>query len=47
MVNDIDEAEKIYDLKDRPEKLAIALVRLSDKLEAAEKDGSLKGLLGA
>jgi hypothetical protein len=37
MVDDIDEAEKIYDLKDRPERLAIALVRISDKLIAAKK----------
>ena len=37
MVDDIDEAEKIYDLKDKPEKLAIALVRISDKLAAAKE----------
>ncbi len=37
MVDDIDEAEKIYDLKDKPERLAIALVRISDKLAAAKK----------
>lgn len=37
MVDDIDEAEKLYDLKDRPERLAIALVRIADKLEAAKK----------
>lgn len=36
MVDDIDEAEKLYDLKDRPERLAIALVRIADKLEAAK-----------
>jgi hypothetical protein len=37
MVDDIDEAEKLYDLKDRPEKLAIAIVRLADKLAEANK----------
>jgi hypothetical protein len=37
MVDDIDEAEKIYDLKDKPERLAIALVRISDRLAAAKK----------
>ena len=37
MIDDIDEAEKIYDLKDKPEKLAIALVRIADKLTAAKK----------
>src|SRR6266404_2856483 len=37
MVDDIDEAEKIYELKDKPEKLAIALVRIADKLTAAKK----------
>ena len=37
MVDDIDEAEKIYDLKDKPERLAIALVRISDKLALAKK----------
>jgi len=37
MANDIDEAEKLYDLKERPEKLAIAIVRISDKLADAKK----------
>ncbi len=37
MVDDIDEAEKIYDLKEKPERLAIALVRISDKLAEAAK----------
>ncbi len=37
MIDDIDEAEKIYELKDKPEKLAIALVRIADKLTAAKK----------
>lgn len=37
MVDDIDEAEKLYDLKDKPERLAIALVRIADKLADAKK----------
>ncbi len=37
MIDDIDEAEKIYDLKDKPEKLAIALMKISDKLTAAKR----------
>lgn len=37
MADDVDEAEKLYDLKDRPERLAIALVRISDKLIAEKK----------
>ena len=37
MANDIDEAEKLYDLKNRPERLAIAIVRISDKLADAKK----------
>lgn len=36
LVDDIDKAEEIYDLNNRPEKLAIALVRISDKIEAAK-----------
>jgi hypothetical protein len=37
MANDIDEAEKLYDLKDKPEKLTIAIVRMADKLAEAKK----------
>lgn len=37
LVDDIDEAEKIYDLQKKPEKLAIALIRISDKLVAEAK----------
>ena len=37
MIDDIDEAEKIYELKNKPEKLAIALVRIADKLTAAKR----------
>lgn len=37
MVDDIDEAEVIYKLKDKPEKLAIALVRIADKLAEEKK----------
>lgn len=37
MADDIDEAEKLYDLQNRPEKLAIAIMRISDKLAAAKR----------
>jgi hypothetical protein len=37
MVDDDDEAEKIYNLKDKPERLAIALVRIADKLAEEKK----------
>jgi len=37
MVDDDDLAESIYKLKDKPEKLAIALVRIADKLAEEKK----------
>lgn len=37
MVDDVDEAEKIYDLKNKPVRLGMALARISDKLIADKK----------
>lgn len=37
MANDVDEAEKIYDLKNKPVRLGMALARISDKLIADKR----------
>lgn len=37
LVNDVDEAERIYDLNNKPERLGIALARLADKLAEEAK----------
>lgn len=37
MATDVDEAEKIYDLRDKPVRLGMALARISDKLIAEKR----------
>ena len=37
LASDVDEAERIYDLQNKPEKLGIALSKISDKLAEAKK----------